>query len=328
MKMYWSAASIILALSGCVGPSLRLRSAPSLSVRFPQPPRVPEAVSQQSSTAQQAGHPRVISARALGNIRQQTILLILDGDPSLRGAMMDMLPTALISNRFTRVLLPPALESVTGTVERGNQGERTTLSGPADRLLPMRANTPIDAVLRVELQRAANVVQHTTRYAIPDDALERYAMELNRYQATLARIRQQLDASADYPREAEQQIAAYQARGGRFEDEESRQRAEEARSFVMLHAQLSEQLRNALAAPLPGAEAVQRGAASRVATSEERSAGMRLRALYTDLREGETFWFDEVSASNSDERTALNQALATLIQDLGGTAAPPITPAP
>lgn len=309
----------LLALQHCARPSLQLRAPPSLSVQMPSRPQVPDAVSQESAQGQATNPRRVVSTRPVSNPREQTILLVLDGDASLRAALLEALPAALITARFTRVLLPPTLEGVSGSVERGAPGERTTLTGPADRLLPMRANTPVDVVLHVELQRAAEVIERTTRYEVPPDALQRYAEELNRYNIALQQVQRQLAVAADYPAEAEAALQTYQRQGGRFDDDESRQRMEEARSFVALHTQLSGQLRAALSSPLPGAEAVQRGAATRASTNRERTPGVRLRAIFSDLRAGETFWVDDVRAPGADENAALSRALATLIEDLGGS---------
>jgi hypothetical protein len=309
----------LLALEHCARPSLQLRSPPSLSVQMPSRPQVPDAVSQESAQGPTPSPRRVTSTRPVNNPREQTILLVLDGDASLRAAMLDVLPTALITARFTRVLLPPTLEGVSGSVERGAAGERTTLTGPAHRLLPMRANTPVDAVLHIELQRAGEVIERTTRYEVPADALQRYAEEVNRYNAALQQAQRQLAVVADYPAEAEAALQTYQRQGGRFDDEESRLRMEEARSFVIAHTQLNAQLRAALSSPLPGAEAVQRGAATRASTQRERTPGVRLRAIFSDLRAGETYWVDDVRVPGADENAALSRALTTLIEDLGGS---------
>ena len=232
--------------------------------------------------------------------------------------VLEMLPPALVGARFTRVLLPPAVDGLNGTVERNGGGDRTSLTGPAVSLLPMRANTPVDAVLRVELRNAADVIERTTRYDIPADALQRYAQALAQYREGLQRAQRELAAASAYPTEVETAVAVYQRRGGTFSDAEDRARLEDARAFVARYAELDQQLRAALAAPPPGAEAVQRTAQSRTSTQRSGTPAVRLRAVFSDLRAGETFWVDDIRISAATEAEALAQAITTLIGDLGG----------
>jgi hypothetical protein len=308
-------AAALLALAGCARPTLQLRSPPSLSLRLPNPPAIPEGSLEERSTGGAADARRVTSTRATGGVREQTVLMVLDGDPSLRAAALDLLPTTLVAARLTRVLLPPAMESLTGSVERGATGERTTLSGPAERLLVMGASTPVDAVLRVEVQRASDVIERTRQIVIPAEALQRYTLAVRQYREALQQAQRQHSAAAAYPAEAEAAVQTYQREGGRFDDDESRSRMEDARSFVALHTQLGAQLREALATPPPDADAVLREAARRNSSNRTRTPGVRLRAILSDLRAGETFWIDDVRA-NGDDVPALQQAFATLVQDL------------
>lgn len=318
----WSGLAATLALLGlqhCGGPSLQLRAPPSLTARLPTAPTVPQPVSDAStSRATNSGH-LVTSTHPVANPREQTILLLLSGDDQLRGALAEILPTTLVGARFTRVLMPPSLDGVSGSVERGASGERTTLNGPAERLLPMRANTPIDGVLRVELRRASDAVVSTTRFAVSSQALQRYSSELRSYNTALEAARQQLMSSASYAQESQSAIQRYQAQGGRLDSSETRERVEEVIAFNTRYAELESQLRAALSAPLPQPSEVQRMAEQRSTSSRSSTPGVWLRAIYTDLRGGETFWIDEVRVSESDDTAALRQAIGTLMLDLSGS---------
>lgn len=311
-------ALALIPLASCASPRLQLRSPPSLSARLPTPPVLPEAQAQQSTRGGGTNTQRVTAARALGNLREQTILVVLDGESALTGAALELLPSTLIGARFTRVLLPPMVEGLEGTVERSAAGDRTVLSGRAVQLLPMRANTPVDGVLRIEVRHAGDVIEQTTRYEIPADALQRYAAELARYREALQRVQQQLAASSGYPAEVDAELAAYRQRGGRFDNEEDRQRIEDARSFVALYAQAEQQLRAAMAATPPSPEALQASARGRTSTDRNTTPGVRVRAVYSDVRAGETFWIDDIRAVGANPAEAISQALSTLIQDLGG----------
>lgn len=317
----WTALSAAIAaapLTSCGRPSFEVRSPPSLTARIPAPPALPESVSQESATGGGANARRVTAARPLGNVREQTVLMVIDGESTHRAALLEMLPPALVAARFTRVLLPPGLDGVTGTVERTGGGERTALSGSALQLLPMRANTPVDAVLRVELRNAADVIERTTRFEVPPEALQRYATALAQYREGIQRTQRELMAASSYPTEVESAVTNYQRRGGNFADAEDRTRLEEAQAFIARYAQLDQQLRAALAATPPDPEAVQRAVRNRTTTERSGTPAMRLRAVFSDLRAGETFWVDDIRISAPTEAEALAQAVTTLINDLGG----------
>ena len=128
---------------------------------------------------------------------------------------------------------------------------------------------------------------------------------MQQYREALQRAQQQIMAASGYPAEVEGAVASYQQRGGRFEDQEDRQRLEDARSFVALYAQLDQQLRAALASQPPNTEDLQRGVRSRTSTDRNTAPGVRIRAIFSDIRAGETFWVDDIRAAGGTDAEAL-----------------------
>ena len=77
-------------LASCGGPRFEVRSPPPLTARIPAPPAVPDAVSQETASGGGANARRVTAARPLGNVREQTVLVVIDADGGHRATALEM----------------------------------------------------------------------------------------------------------------------------------------------------------------------------------------------------------------------------------------------
>jgi hypothetical protein len=304
-----------LAAASC-GPTLSLQSAPTLPPVMPRAPQAPEAqVSEQEQTPRDEH--RVVLSHPVGDLRAQTVAIALEGDSSLCSAFEALLPSTLVAARFTRVLLPDTVQHLAGSVERGAAGERTTLQGDLLRLLPMRATTPADQLLRVHLSAGTAQGQHARRFAIPADALARYGVAFNEFRQRVQTVQTALQSSAvaSYLADCQRERANYESRGGRYEDESSRAARDEADAFASQYQRALENVRSAAATPTPQ-QVQERG--TREETQATAQPTVSLEAVLTDLRGGETWWVTQIVGTGVDRPAALAAALRLLLGEMSG----------
>ncbi len=311
----WLSRHLLLwvVVSHC-GPSFSLRAPPSLPPILPRVPTAPAAQSSEQDHPPQDEH-RATTAHPVGDLRAQTIAIVLEGDEASCRALEALLPTALVGARFTRILLPDSVQNLTGTVTRGPDGERTVVQGTLPRLLPMRANTPADQLLRVRVADGSASGQHARRFEVPADQLLQYATAYADFRQRLLATRAALQRvdGATYASEYQQVRAQYEAAGGRYSEEEDRNRREEADLFIGQFQRMSELVASAEQVPTP--EQVQRQA-TREETQTTTQPAVTLDAVLTDLRAGETWWVGQIVGMGPDRPSAQRRALQLLLGEL------------
>lgn len=297
------------------GPTFSLRPAPMLPPVLPRAPAVPGSQATESEQAPQDGVHRAV-ARPGGDLRALTLAFVTEGDAAMRGAFVASLPRALVAARYTRVLLPDTVESLNGTFERTAGGDRTTLNGSLAHLLPMRANTPADQLVRVRVSEGSASGQRARRFAIPAAELQRYATEFAAYQQRVTAARQALARAdgAEYANEYQQARRDYESRGGRYDDADERNRRDEAEAFLTAQQSLAEQVQRAAAVPTPE-QAQQSG--TREETQATARPAVTLDVVITDLRAGETWWVGDVVGMGDTREAALARAMQLLLGELG-----------
>lgn len=312
-KKTWIVPCVCLAFFDCAGNRLELRQPPSLSLTVPTPPRVPTPEeSARVSVAQSGGS--VVSSRPMTDLRAQTLAIALTGDTALCARLERALPAALVRARLTRVLLPSSVQRLQGTVERAANGDRTVLTGELLALLPMRANTPAEQLLRIEVLVGTSEVNTRRQWAIAPAEMARYRSEWATFESALRAIDNQLRSTVTtYSNDAQTEITRYERAGGRYERPEERELRDRVALWSTEATALSARVQAVRTAPNPDQVASGvRGAQSEVG----HRPAVILRAVLTDLRGGETWWVNEVRASNDDPNRALDEALAGLIHDV------------
>lgn len=303
-----------LALCQC-GPTFHLRLAPALPPMLPPMPSIPSAQATESDQAPTDGVHRT-AAHPMSDLRAQTLAVAVDGDPDVAETFTRMLPRVFVGARFTRLLFPDTVQHLTGTVDRTVGGDRTSLTGELLRLLPMRAATPADQLVRVRVTEGTAAGQHARHFAIPADQLQSYATAYASYRERVESLRRAVarsDASA-FAAEFQQARAEYESRGGRYEDRDEQRLRDDAEAYLSAHQRASEQLQAAERVPTPDQVREQ-------GTREERQATVRpavtLEVVLTDLRAGETWWVGEVVGMGDSREAALARAVQLLIVELG-----------
>lgn len=303
------------ALLARCGPTFSLRPPPLLPPVLPRAPAVPGSQATESEQPPQDGVHRAV-AHPPGDLRAQTLAFVTEGDAQVRGVFVASLPRALVAARYTRVLLPDTIESLNGTLERTVAGDHTTLNGSLAHLLPMRATTPADQLVRVRVSEGSASGQRARRFAIPAAELQRYATEFATFQQRLTAARQVLTRAdaAEYAAAYQQARRDYELRGGRYDDADERNRRDEADAFLIAHQNLAEQVQRAAAVPTPE-QAQQSG--TREETQTTARPAVTLDVVITDLRAGETWWVGDVVGMGDTREAALARAMHLLLSELG-----------
>ncbi len=308
------ALAAAVALCDC-GPTFRLRPAPALPPMLPPAPSIPSSEATETEQAPTDGVHRA-TAHAMSDLRAQTMAVAVEGDEGVTTDLVRMLPRVFVAARFTRVLLPDTVQNLSGTLERTVGGDRTSLTGTLLRLLPMRAATPADQLVRVRVTEGTAAGQHARHFAIPADQLQSYAAAFATYQERVEALRRSLargDANA-FAAEYQQARAEYESRGGRYDDRDERGLRDDAEAYLSAHQRAGEQLQTAARVPTPEQVREQ-------GTREERQATVRpavtLEVVLTDLRAGETWWVGEVVGMGDSREAALARAVQLLIGELG-----------
>lgn len=321
IRLRWSGAALVaLCATACFGgPRYRPPETPPLPLRAPTAPRPPSPLASQRASGAER---RLTSVRAPDDLRARTVAVALRGPEPLLARAWPVLARRLLEARFTRVL-PPPLASLRGSVQSERGGARTTVEGDLQSLLHLRADTPAEVLLVVEL--AASAEAHEAEVAFESGTLEGYDTAYERFQAEVAQQRERLRSAvaswSDDTRAAEMQ---YAQQGGRWQDESDVAAREQGRAFLSRAQAYDGQLESALRGAVPPAELVRRAAAQRAASRSSVSL-VRLRATMTDLSPGQTAWMLELAAEQPDEAAALADALGRLVAELP-TGAPAPTP--
>ncbi len=313
----YGTALVVLIGTACFGgPRYRPPETPSLPLRAPSAPSAPSPVAAQRAPGDER---RLTTVRPPDDLRPRTIAVALRGPEALLTRAWPVLARRLLEARFTRVL-PPPITSLRGSVQSERGAARTTVEGDLQSLLHLRADTPAEVLLVVEL--AASAEAHEATVTFPQGALETYETAYGRFLAEVnqqrERVRGEVASWSDGARAAEMQ---YAQQGGRWQDEGDVAAREQGRAFLSRAQAYDGQLETALRAAVPPAELVRRAAAQRAASRASVSL-VRLRATLTDLTPGQTSWMLELAGEQPDEAAALADVLGRLVTELptGGPA--------
>lgn len=309
-------ALAFLGTLGCIGIRFHPPPLPSVPLSAPSPPNPPAPIETQRSARDEQ---QVTSVRAPDDLRGRTIAIALRGPEALQERAWPMLARRLLEARFTRIL-PPPIASLRGSVQSERGTARTTVEGELRSLFHLRADTPAEVLLVVELSASAEAQE--SQVAFPSGSLEAYESEYARFRTTLTETRQRLQAEvATWSAGFQDAEAQYAQRGGQWRNEQDVSAREQGRAFLGRVQAYETQLESAQRAAVPPAELVRRAAAQRAA-SRVSSSFVRLRATLTDLSPGQTSWMIDLARERPDEATALSEVLNRLVAELptGSTA--------
>jgi hypothetical protein len=312
-----------MAVAGCSSVRLALRAAPMFPdvEAVPSPPPLPEAAATRSATNPEVER-QLTAAHPPADLRPDVVALVLDGPVEARATILELLAPLLIGRGYTRVLYPFAVQEVTGTLDRTEEGSRirTTVAGRLDQLALLGASSPASYLLALQVREFAATSEEHTTHRIPPEALAHYRDAGTAYRQQIAQLLARLRGSAtSYAIEAREAMEAYEAAGGTYEDPDEQAARDRANAFLSQLATAEAQLVSA-GSRLPAPEALEQRAA---AANTMRGAPMiriLLRATLTDLRAGETFWMLDVQAMAPERKDALSRALQALVEGLGGGA--------
>jgi hypothetical protein len=303
---------------GCfAGPQFRPREPPTMSWRVPTAPQAPAPV---LGSRGAGGDRTLIAARPLDDLRARTLAVALRTPDSAREYAWPMLARQLLSARFTRVL-PPTIMSLHGTIATERGGAHTTVEGDLQPLLLLRAETPADVLIAVDLSASAQIDEASVTYE--PGALEAYESAYTRFQSEVVRARRELSSAlATWTESVHAAEAEYTQRGGQWRDADDVAARDNAQVFLNRAQAFDAQLDGAARAAVSPPDLVRRASQARAA-SREQVASVRLRATITDLSAGQTGWMLELTAQRPDEASAVSEALARLVAELAPSASAP-----
>lgn len=320
MKTHRNTAALafgIALVAGCFPPRFEVRDPPTLTLTIPRAPQVPEARQVQTAAGNTAGG-EAIAAHPLPDLRAQTLAVVLEADDALSVSARRALPRLLIERRLTRVIYPD-VQAVLGSLERGVQGDRTTVNGTLPQLALLQARTPADHLLVVHIEAQGAERTREQRFEVPAGEMATYQSAWAEFHAAVDRIRSQLRSVVPgYQSEVAAAEQRYRSAGGNFltsEDQQARGRVEAWQSqAAQLERNLTEREQS-----VPSPDDLATRATTLRTAQREATQRVELRAVLTDLRAGETFWCDLVHGEAPSAEEALRDALRTLLQDLGVT---------
>ncbi len=306
--------SLPLLVSLCVAcfaaPRFRPPEAPTISWRVPAAPQAPSPLEGQRGPG---GARTLTAARVLDDLRARTVAISLRAPEGVRERVWPALARQLLNARFTRVL-PPSIMGLHGTVAAERSGARTQIDGDLQELLMLRADTPAEVLLAVEVATSAQVEE--AEVSFEPGAVESYETAYGRFLTEVTRARQQLEGAlatwADGVRQAE---GEYVQRGGIWRDSEDVMARDRVAAFQSRAQAFATQLEGARAAAVSPADLSRRAASVRAA-SRAQVTSARLRATLTDLAAGQTTWMLELSAQRPDEASALADVVTRLVAEL------------